>query len=193
MADRNGTAGAVAGLLAQAQDAMPSEGEQLDMLATTQRPASQRLHVTSPSGKKDFFHEGRLAQEVERSAKAGRPKGAQNLATRELKDWIVRLLGGTPQERMARWAMLEPEELARRLNCTVAAAFDRQQAILRELAPYFMARMQPVDDQGRTVPLVALSIGGQVGQANGAQPWSEWFANGQPQPDIVDVTPEEGE
>ncbi len=175
MAEANGTAGAVAGLLAEARAALPPEGEQLDLLAASQRPSGDRLS----------WDAGKVAGEVERTAKAGRPKGAQNLATRDLKSWIVRLLGGTPQEQMARWAMLEPEEMARRLGCTVAEAWDRQQAIRRELAPYFMARMQPVDDQGRPVPLVALSIGGQVGASDGRAPWEVWFAR-----DAVDVTPE---
>lgn len=181
MAEPNGTAGAVAGLLVQAQNALPSEAEQLDLLATSQRPSAERLS----------WNDGKLAAEVERTGKAGRPKGAQNLATRELKTWIVHLLGGTPQEAMARWAMLEPEELAKRLGCTVAEAFDRQQKIRMELAPYFMARMQPVDDQGRPVPFVALAIGGQVGNANGGAPWATWF-NGQT-PETIEATAEDGE
>lgn len=181
MADHHGTAGAVAGLLAQAQDALPAEAEQLDLLAASQRPSAERLS----------WNEEKLAAEVARTGKGGRPKGAQNLATRELKQWIVHLLGGTPQEQMARWAMLQPEELAKRLGCTVAEAFDRQQKIRMELAPYFMARMQPVDDQGRPVPFVALAIGGQVGNANGGAPWAAWF-NGQT-PETIEGTAEEAE
>lgn len=176
-----GTAGAIAELARSVNDQAEPPAEQLDLLAASQRPAAERL---SWDGEK-------LAAEVARTGKAGRPKGAQNLATRELKQWIVHLLGGTPQEAMARWAMLQPEELAKRLGCTVAEAFDRQQKIRMELAPYFMARMQPVDDQGRPVPFVALAIGNQVGNANGAAPWAGWF-NGQT-PEMVDVTPEEGE
>ena len=92
---------------------------------------------------------------------------------------------------MARWLMLEPEEMAKRLGCKVVEAFDRQQAILKELAPYFMARMQPVDDQGRPVPFVALAIGGHVGNANGGAPWATWF-NGQT-PETIEATAEEAE
>ena len=56
---------------------------------------------------------------------------------------------------------------------------------------YFMAAMQPVDDQGRPVPLVALSIGGQVGAANGRKPWEDWLQGVEPS-DVVDVTPGKG-
>lgn len=181
MAEQHGAAGAVAELARSINEQAEPAAEQLDLLAVSQRPAAELLR----------FDQGKLAAEAERTAKAGRPKGAQNLATRELKDWIVRLLGGTPQERMARWAMLEPEELAKRLSCSVSDAFDRQQAILKELAPYFMARMQPVDDQGRPVPFVALAIGGQVGNANGGAPWATWF-NGQT-PETIEATAEEAE
>lgn len=178
MADHHGSAGAVAEAVREARDQLPADrGQQLDLLAEAQRPIGERLWTREA-----------VAEEVERVRKAGRPKGAQNLATRELREWIVHLLGGTPQERMARWAQMEPEEMARRLGCSVLDAWDRQKELWKELSPYIMARMQPVDDQGRAVPLVALSIGGQVGQANGAAPWATWF-EGRPEP--VDVTPQE--
>lgn len=170
-----GAAGIVAGMLQEASAHIPSEAEQLDMLVASQRPGSERLHVTSPSGKRQRFDGAGLAAEVERTAKAGRPPGAQNLSTRELRAWVVRLLGGTPQERLARWCMLEPEELARKLGCSVVEAFDRQIAILKELQPYFMARMAPVDDQGKAVPLINVQLGSsQLGGAGG-KPWDEAF------------------
>lgn len=177
MADHHGAAGAVAALLDDVRADLPAEAEQLDLLAASQRPVGELIR----------WDDARVAAEAERTRKAGRPKGAQNLATRELKQWIVQLLGGTPQERLARWAAMEPEELARRLGCTVQEAWKEQRRIEIELMPYFMARMQPVDDQGRPVPLVALSIGGQVGQANGAEPWSVW-QNRRAEP--IDITPE---
>lgn len=169
MADPNtGTAGAVAGLLADAKAALPAQAEQLDLLADGQRPAGHSLRWDGPA----------LAAEIERTAKAkaGRPKGAQNLATKELKAWIVQLLGGTPQERLARWTMLEPEELAKRLGCTVQEAFDKQAKILTDLSPYFMARMVPVDDQGRPLPFIGIAIAGQMmGGGDGRAPWERAF------------------
>ncbi len=182
MAEHHGSAGAVADLLDEVKASLPAPAEQLDLLAASQRPVGELIR----------WDDAKVAAEAERTRKAGRPKGAKNLATRELKQWIVQLLGGTPQERLARWAAMEPEELARRLGCSVHEAWKEQRRIEVELMPYFMARMQPVDDQGRPVPLVALSVGGQVGQASGAEPWAEWFS-GRPQPEIVDVTPEDGE
>lgn len=183
MADHHGAAGAVAEALVEIRETMPADAEQLDLL--------QAVADTRPSGELIRWDEAKLKAEAERTRKAGRPKGAQNLVTQEMKRWLVQLLGRTPQEWRIRWLMIEPEELAKRLGCSVADAFDRQDRIAKELQPYFMAAMQPVDDQGRPVPLVALSIGGQVGQANGATPWSVWQT--QAGDAAIDVTPEAGE
>jgi len=180
MAEQHGVAGVVAEAVREAQATLPAPAEQLDLLAASQRPAAERL---SWDGDK-------LAAEVARTGKAGRPKGAQNLSTRELKDWIVRLLGGTPQERLARWAMLEPEELAKRLGCSVADAFDRQVKILEGLGPYLMAKMVPVDNEGNAVPFIQLVSGGQVQGANGDVPWARFLRQAQAEP--IDVTPEAG-
>ncbi|CAM5767144.1 hypothetical protein [Bosea minatitlanensis] len=182
MADHHGSAGVVAEVARELRGEVPSEAEQLDLLVSENRPAGDLIR----------WDKAKVAAEAERTRKAGRPNGAQNLATRELKRWLVQLLGRTPQEWRVRWLMIQPEELARRLGCSVAEAWDRQDRIAQSLQGYFMANMQPVDDQGRAVPLVALSIGGQVGQANGAQPWSEWFQGAQDAGPLLDVTPEEG-
>ena len=132
-----------------------------------------------------------MAAEAERTRKAGRPKGAQNLVTQDLKRWLVHLLGRTPQEWRIRWLMVQPEQLAKRFGMTAKEALEFQDRIAKELQPYFMAAMQPVDDQGKPVPLVALSIGGQVGQAGGGAPWSVWQA--QAGDGAIDVTPEAAE
>lgn len=179
MAETDGATGAVAAALSEAKAGMPAPAEQLDLLAATQRPSGDRLS----------WDAGAVAAEVKRTGKAGRPAGAQNLSTRELKAWIVQLLGGTPQERMARWVMLEPEELGKRLGCSVADAFDRQVAILKELSPYLMAKMQPVDETGKAVPFIQLVTGGQVQGANGAVPWARFL---ELPAEPVDVTPETG-
>ena len=179
MADpTHGAAGAVASALQDAKAELPEPAEQLDLLAAEHRPTGQRL-----------WRPEEVAAEVDRMRKAGRPKGAQNLVTRELREWIVRLLGGTPQEKMARWAAMEPEEIARRLGCTTHEAFQHLKDLWRELAPYIMAKVVPVDDQGRPVPLVALAIGGQVAGSDGRAPWEAWFDQSRAQ--AVDVTPED--
>lgn len=188
MADTDGTAGVMAELAKEAQAQLPAPAEQLDLLAASQRPSSERFHVSSPSGRKHFIADGPLAAEIQRTGKAGRPTGAKNLATRELKEWIVQLLGGTPQERLARWAMLEPEELARRLGCSVADAFDRQVKILEGLAPYLMAKMVPVDEKGNAVPFIQLVTGGQVQGADGQVPWARFLRRSAEE--LIEITPE---
>ena len=179
MAENHGTAGAIAELAREAQAGGSAPAEQLDLLVASQRPAADRLG----------WDDGKLAGEIERTGKAGRPKGAQNLSTRELKAWIVQLLGGTPQERLARWAMLEPEELARRLGCTVAEAFDRQVKILEGLSPYLMAKMVPVDEDGNAVPFIQLITGGQVQGADGQLPWARFLPK--LAAETIEVTPTE--
>lgn len=181
MADHHGTAGALSTALTEAKAGLSGEAEQLDLLAAENRPSVERLRYDAPA----------LVAEAERTRKAGRPKGAQNLATQDLKRWLVQLLGRTPQEWRVRWLMIEPEQVAKRFGMTPKEALEFQDRIARDLQPYFMAAMQPVDDQGRPVPLVALSIGGRVGNANGAAPWAEWFQ--EERPDVVDVTPETSE
>lgn len=89
----------------------------------------------------------------------GRPKGAENRATREWRDYLLRR-GEHPLEWMMRWSMHTPESLAAELGCTKAEAFDRLAKLRTELAPYFMPKMQPVDEDGRPVPMVNLTIGG---------------------------------
>lgn len=103
----------------------------------------------------------------------GRPAGAQNKATKEVKAYIQRVLGD-PMVEMARWAMHTPQSLAKELGCTTLEAFDRLQAIRKELLPYFYARMAPVDDTGKAVPTFNLQIGGsQVAVVAGPDrpPW----------------------
>jgi len=107
---------------------------------------------------------GEIAQMQARSAKGGRPKGAQNLATRELREYLLGKMGGkTPQEQLAQWASLGPEGLARALHCTTLEAFDRWRGLLEYLGRFYMAPMVPVDQDGKPAPAIVVSIGGQTG------------------------------
>lgn len=166
MADpTHGAAGAVAGVLEQAKAEMPEPAEQLDLLVAENRPSTERLR----------WDEGALAAEGERARKAGRPKGAQNLATQDLKRWLVTLLGRTPQEWRVRWLMVQPEELAKRFGMTAKEALQFQDNIAEKLSPYFMAAMQAVDQNGNPVPLINFNIAGQAVGDDGRPPWLRSF------------------
>jgi len=72
---------------------------------------------------------------------------------------------------------MTPEEMARRLDCKVVEAFDRQVAIWDKLAPYVAAKLAPTDEKGNAVPGLVISIGDQainagIGvSAGGSPPW----------------------
>lgn len=101
----------------------------------------------------------------------GRPEGAQNRVTKDVKTLINRLLGD-PLLEQANWARHTPESLARVLGCTKLEAFDRLMQIHRELAPYLHARLAPVDGEGNAVaPFFAIvQQNGTAAPANRA-PW----------------------
>lgn len=162
----DGKAGVVAELVqAVAGDVAAAKAEP-EQLAMFEAPAGELLIAGSNAA---------IAEE-RRMRGAGRPPGAQNKATRELREWLL-AKGIVPQHWQMKWLMLEPEALAARLRCTVAEAFDRQAALARELGPYLMAKMAPTDAAGNAVPGVVLSIGGEpVNQdGSGAVPWGQWF------------------
>ena len=121
--------------------------------------------------------DGRVAEARERSLKGGRPKGAQNIASRELRDWLLRGMGGkTPQEQLATWSNLGPEGLAVALGCTKLEAFDRWRGVLEYLGKFFMAPIAAETSDGKPVPQMVVMVGGSAGvvdQASGETlpPW----------------------
>ena len=111
-----------------------------------------------------------LEAEGERRRKGGRPPGAQNKSTRQLREWLLR--GGVlPQKWMMDFLLMEPEQLAARLKCTVLEAFDRQVAIADKLGRYVMAPMAPSDDKGNTVPIFEFHLGATAGAGADVPPW----------------------
>jgi hypothetical protein len=162
----NGVSGVVRGALAGAPGAAPAIAEaeeQLDLVALL--PPS-----TAPAGRQEKAREQVLA--AHRARGAGRPPGATNLATRQAKDFILKVFGD-PLVESGRWLLHTPDSLAIVLDCSKAEAFDRLQRIREELLPYFYARLAPVDGAGNAVvPFLQLNIGGQ-GQTPGASlpPW----------------------
>jgi hypothetical protein len=79
-----------------------------------------------------------------RAAKGGRPKGATNIATRELRDYMLGRYR-SPLIAMAETYARPVHELARALHCTLLEAFQLQQAAARDLAPYLHQKLTPLD------------------------------------------------
>jgi hypothetical protein len=158
----SGSVRAAVGELAEhAERAAGPPAEQLDLLA--EMPASRFDGApTAATGTHRTLGEVLKAR--------GRPRGAQNIATREVRE-LIRHLFGDPLLEMARWTLHTPETLARELGCTLVEAFDRLQRVREALAPYFYARLAPTDSEGRpVVPQFAMMIGDRLIGADRA-PW----------------------
>lgn len=161
MARDKGVRGAVGELVdaagAAAAAARAAEPQQLELLP----PGIERL----TDGQRARVEPGVRAQ------RAGRPPGAENKQTKEIKDLCRRMFGDPLLER-ARWALHTPESLAAYLGCTRLEAFDRLDRIRAELARLWYAPAAPVDEDGRPVPLLNVTMGDLVvGAAGGRPPW----------------------
>lgn len=159
MVSVNGSALAVRETLERAIAGTRIDEAQLDMLG-------QALPVGVWIGREDGE---RVAQVAQGERKAGRPPGSTNLATRELRK-ALHAMGLDSVWEMARWALLSPEELAARLRCTVAEAFDRKLQLLDRIAPYQHARLAPTDDAGNVVPDMVMVLGGRAMTGDMAKP-----------------------
>jgi hypothetical protein len=117
------------------------------------------------------------ARESARARGRGRPPGATNKATDDVKAFCRRVFGFDPLIEGFRWAQHSPESLAIALNCTRLEAFDRLETLRRDLCRYFHAPVQPVDAAGQAVPMFVMQVGGPVtvgagaGAAPGVPPW----------------------
>jgi len=101
----------------------------------------------------------------------GRPPGARNRSTRELRTYLLSR-GADPLEQSVRWLMHTPESLARELNCTQLEAFDRLQTMRRDALPYLYGKVGLVDDDGKPVPMLFMQIGGSSAAPGAtAAPW----------------------
>lgn len=125
--------------------------------------ASKALAASEPVQESLFEPAGRMmsAEEAREERKAGRPKGATNKASGDLRRFLQRQ-GVDPHMIMAEYLALSPEELAARLGCSRADAFDRQIKMAESLMPYVRAKLAPVDDTGRAVPVMVFQMGGQA-------------------------------
>jgi hypothetical protein len=154
MARNQGGRGAVRELAAEtaaaiAQADAERESRQLSLLAPTrfdgQRAAEQRR---------------KIASDATRARGVGRPKGSENVATKELKEFL-RAHGYDPVIARWRWLLHTPETLASELGCTKLEAFDRIDRINAELRKLFYADAPMLDDQGKPLPTFSLTIGGE--------------------------------
>jgi hypothetical protein len=142
---------------ARAAGAPAAAGEQLDFLA----PVVHEPLVRFVKNVGMIADRSAIAANAVEERKRGRPKGAENLSSRQLREMIVRA-GGHPLIHLARWATMTPEEMAVRLGCSVVDAFDRQVAIWDKLAPYVAAKLAPTDEKGNAVPGLMIAIGGEA-------------------------------
>jgi hypothetical protein len=104
------------------------------------------------------------------AARRGRPAGAQNLATRDVKEFCRRVFGIDPMVEGFRWAQHTHESLALELGCTKLEAWDRLEALRKDLMRYFYAPMVAVDEDGRPAPVFNMQIGGAQSAGSGDQP-----------------------
>lgn len=131
------------------------------------RGAAEQLELLPSRTVAGTFEGDRVRTSVRRR---GRPSGAQNVATRDMKEFCRRVFGLDPMLEGFRWLQHSPESLAIELGCTKLEAFDRLESLRKELARYFYAPMQAVDEDGKPVPTFNLVLGDR---APGAQrpPW----------------------
>jgi hypothetical protein len=108
------------------------------------------------------------------AARRGRPAGAQNLATRQVKEFCRRVFGIDPMVEGFRWAQHTPDSLALELGCTRLEAWDRLEALRRDLMRYFYAPMVAVDEDGRPAPVFSMTVGGAPSPGSGDRPpWKD--------------------
>lgn len=163
-----GPRGAVADVLADLGDAVAeaqAQAEQLAFLPTREDHLPQARD--------------RLRASVA-AARRGRPAGAQNLATRQVKEFCRRVFGIDPMIEGFRWAQMTPDALALELGCTKLEAWDRLEALRRDLMRYFYAPMVAVDEDGRPAPVFNMTIGGAPGAGSGAEPPWKYLEQKQP-------------
>jgi len=112
-----------------------------------------------------------MQREIERRQGPGRPPGAQNLTTREFRNWLLGK-GISPLASLMRYAIVPPDMLAAELGCTKIEAFREWRILQSELAPYLHAKLAFVDDQGQAVPFMQFVVAGQAITVNsGETPW----------------------
>jgi hypothetical protein len=167
MSRADGIGGVVRAAAAQSLPAQPAV-EQAELFNL---PIAKRYGETDAA-----FAERRERLQEEAKRGRGRPKGAQSVSTTEWRNFALKH-GPHPVVAMMRWLDLGPHGLSEELRIPLKEGFDRWAVLARELAPYFMAKQAPVDDQGKAVPGVAVIVGnaGLNTEAGGVPPWRVAF------------------
>jgi hypothetical protein len=159
MGANDGFEGIARGIAAAAAEAGDRQLELLDLAPP----------IRSTGGQADLVR-AQIA-EAARVRGRGRPPGAQNLLTKQAKEWIARVVGD-PLIESARWLLHTPDSLAKELSCTLLEAFKLQQAIREGIMPYMHSKLAPVGEDGRPLPMFQLIMGGAEGlDAGTVAPW----------------------
>lgn len=113
-----------------------------------------------------------VAEAEERERKAGRPKGAKNLSTRQLREYVL-AHGKNPVIWKISWLTMTVEQLAAYLGCKMAEAFDRQLAIANSLQGIVLPNLAATDEAGNAVPTINMVFGGgaSLGVGPDRPPW----------------------
>jgi len=161
--------GAAAGI---AEAEKSAAGEQLPMFEVPTRHTGARA--------------AELQRAIEHKRERGRPPGATNKATAQMREYLLGR-GINPLQAMMQWALHTPTSLAAELGCTRLEAFDRLRDLWAELAPYFSPKMVPLDGDGRPIPTFLMQFGafGATPQAGGRAPWN-YLEDQQ----VIDATPQ---
>jgi hypothetical protein len=156
------TTGAAAAA-AVAEAAAAAAGEQLELLGLA--PPIRSIGQAADQVRAQIAEAARVRGR-------GRPPGAQNKITQDAKRWITRVVGD-PLIESARWLLHTPASMAKELDCTVLEAFGLQQRIREGLLPYLHAKLAPVGEDGRPLPLFQLIMGAGAEGVDGGDlaPW----------------------
>ena len=141
-----------------AEEKAKAEGEQLGLFAPP-----------IPAG---AFRDKVVAEAEERRRKAGRPKGAKNHSTREMREYILKR-GVHPAIWNSSWLNMTVDQLAAYLNCTKLEAFREQRAIAGILTPLVLPTLAATDEAGNAVPNINMVFGGGTSSGVGPDrpPW----------------------
>lgn len=104
-----------------------------------------------------------LGNLVRKAAGPGRPAGAQNRMTRDIRKLIL-AKHGHPLVAIAEIYSADAKELATHLGCKPIEAVHVQLKAAAELAPYLTAKQAAVDDKGNAaMPVLVMNFGAPAG------------------------------
>jgi hypothetical protein len=141
-----------------AEEKAVADGEQLGFFAPPITDEAKRNRI--------------VAEATEREKKAGRPKGATNLSTRQLREYVLSH-GKNPVIWKISWLTMTIEQLAEELGCKKVEAFDRQLAIANSLQGIVIPNLAATDEAGNAVPTINMVFGGGASSGVGPDrpPW----------------------